>query len=48
MINQSAIYKFLEVSKNLVRKKAKKVVWTYNHSKYYVNIIFKISDKLKG
>ena len=30
------------------RKKARKVVWTYNHSDYYVNIIFKISDKLKG
>ena len=30
------------------RKKAHKVVWTYNHSNYYVNIIFKISDKLKG
>ena len=33
---------------DIEREKAKKVVWTYNHSKYYVNIIFKISDKLKG
>ena len=33
---------------NIEREKAKKVVWTYNHSKYYVNIIFKISDILKG
>jgi membrane-bound lytic murein transglycosylase B len=29
-------------------KKAFKVVWSYNHSDYYVKIIFKISDKLKG
>ena len=33
---------------DIKREKAKKVVWTYNHSKYYVNIIFKISDILKG
>jgi membrane-bound lytic murein transglycosylase B len=30
------------------RKKAQKVVWKYNHSRYYVDIIFKISDILKG
>ncbi len=30
------------------RKKAHKVVWSYNHSKYYVDTILKISDKLKG
>ncbi|MBW1698037.1 MAG: lytic murein transglycosylase [Deltaproteobacteria bacterium] len=30
------------------RKKAKKVIWYYNRSKYYVDIIFKISDILKG
>ena len=29
-------------------KKAFKVVWSYNHSDYYVETIFKISDKLKG
>jgi peptidoglycan lytic transglycosylase B len=29
-------------------KKAFKVVWSYNHSDYYVKTIFKISDKLKG
>jgi membrane-bound lytic murein transglycosylase B len=33
---------------DIEREKAKKVVWKYNHSKYYVNIIFKISDILKG
>ena len=30
------------------RKKAYKVVWSYNHSTYYVETILKISDKLKG
>jgi membrane-bound lytic murein transglycosylase B len=30
------------------RKKAYKVVWSYNHSKYYVETILRISDKLKG
>lgn len=30
------------------RKKAFKVVWSYNHSDYYVKTILKISDKLKG
>jgi len=29
-------------------KKAFKVVWSYNHSDYYVKTILKISDKLKG
>ena len=29
-------------------KKAFKVVWSYNHSDYYVKTIFKISDRLKG
>jgi len=33
---------------DLDREAAKKVVWSYNHSKYYVKIIFKISDILKG
>jgi membrane-bound lytic murein transglycosylase B len=30
------------------RKKAYKVVYQYNHSKYYVNIILKIADRLKS
>jgi membrane-bound lytic murein transglycosylase B len=30
------------------RKKAEKVIYHYNHSKYYVNIILKIADLLKG
>jgi len=30
------------------REKAYKVVWSYNHSSYYVETILKISDKLKG
>ena len=30
------------------KEKAYKVVWSYNHSNYYVDIIFKISDLLKG
>lgn len=30
------------------RAKAKKVLHHYNHSSYYVNIIMKISDRLKG
>lgn len=29
-------------------EKARKVVWAYNRSSYYVDIIFKISDRLKG
>jgi membrane-bound lytic murein transglycosylase B len=30
------------------RKEAFKVVYHYNHSKYYVNTILDIADKLKG
>ncbi|RJQ55873.1 MAG: protein MltB [Desulfobacteraceae bacterium] len=30
------------------REKAFKVVWSYNHSDYYVDTILKISDKLEG
>ena len=30
------------------RKKAYRVVYRYNHSKYYVNTILKIADRLKG
>ena len=30
------------------RKKSYRVVYNYNHSKYYVNIIFKIADRLKS
>jgi membrane-bound lytic murein transglycosylase B len=30
------------------RKKAEKAVYAYNHSKYYVDIILKISDRLKN
>ncbi len=30
------------------RKKAEKVIYHYNHSDYYVNIILKIADLLKG
>jgi membrane-bound lytic murein transglycosylase B len=32
----------------LTRKKAKKVIYRYNHSTYYVNTILKIADLLKG
>ena len=32
----------------LTRKKAKKVIYRYNHSSYYVNTILKIADLLKG
>jgi membrane-bound lytic murein transglycosylase B len=32
----------------LDRKKAYKVVWRYNHSRYYVNTVLDISDLLKG
>lgn len=32
----------------LDRKKAYRVVYQYNHSRYYVNIILKIADRLKG
>jgi len=32
----------------LDRKKAKKVIYRYNHSSYYVNTILKISKRLKG
>ena len=30
------------------REKAYKVVYHYNHSKYYVNTVLDIADKLKG
>ncbi len=30
------------------RKKAEKVIYHYNHSEYYVNVILKIADLLKG
>ena len=32
----------------ITRKKAKKVIYRYNHSSYYVNTILKIADLLKG
>jgi membrane-bound lytic murein transglycosylase B len=32
----------------LTRQKAKKVIYRYNHSTYYVNTILKIADLLKG